>query len=599
MHVIKFPILRYFVRHLERPAALFLILIIAILGNNNVIAQPPAQDNNRQLVIKLSAPESIQGILDHYFELPKVPLVDETALHGFIHRAQREISELLATEGYFTPTILLKPDLPADTKIIEVNPGPRTLVDEIQIEFQGELADDKPNQRARIEQLRNAWPLKIGRPFRSSDWEEAKADLLSNVTQEDYAAAYIVKSHAIVDPEKTNAKLLVIINSGPVFYFGDLVVTGLDRYENTEVRNFAPFRTGDPYRRDALFIFQKALQNIRHFSSVTVSITPDITQHKAIPVQIVLTENKAKRIALGAGYSSNTGGRGELSYRNYNLLDRLWSLETTLRLEQKRQTFFAGVDTLPDQNNFKYGSGVRLQMTDIANLKTSNQRINFSRSYLTNTTQRQLDLSWQREEKRPAGGFNQTNQALALDWRWRYYSVDDPINVRRGSISEMQIGGASRQVLSDQDFLRTYARQQFWWPVGKRDVIYLRGEAGYTLTNSRSGIPQEFLFRAGGIQSVRGYNFMSLGVDEGHAVVGGRTLATGTLEYTHWMFDNWGGAIFADIGNAADNWKKFNPSLGYGAGARWRSPAGPLALDLARGHETGTLRLHFSIAVAF
>ena len=92
---------------------------------------------------------------------------------------------------------------------------------------------------------------------------------------------------------------------------------------------------------------------------------------------------------------------------------------------------------------------------------------------------------------------------------------------------------------------------------------------------------------------------MSLGVDEGRAVVGGRTLATGTLEYTHWMFDNWGGAVFADIGSAADNWKKFNPSLGYGAGARWRSPVGPLALDLARGHETGTLRLHFSIAVAF
>ena len=39
--------------------------------------------------------------------------------------------------------------------------------------------------------------------------------------------------------------------------------------------------------------------------------------------------------------------------------------------------------------------------------------------------------------------------------------------------------------------------------------------------------------------------------------------------------------------------------LGYGAGIRWRSPAGPLALDLTRAHETGTLRLHFSMAVAF
>ncbi|HNP51525.1 MAG TPA: BamA/TamA family outer membrane protein, partial [Nitrosomonas nitrosa] len=52
-------------------------------------------------------------------------------------------------------------------------------------------------------------------------------------------------------------------------------------------------------------------------------------------------------------------------------------------------------------------------------------------------------------------------------------------------------------------------------------------------------------------------------------------------------------------GDAADSWQSFNPSLGYGSGIRWRSPAGPFALDLARRHDTGTLRVHFSIAVAF
>jgi translocation and assembly module TamA len=58
-------------------------------------------------------------------------------------------------------------------------------------------------------------------------------------------------------------------------------------------------------------------------------------------------------------------------------------------------------------------------------------------------------------------------------------------------------------------------------------------------------------------------------------------------------------AGFVDAGNAADDRLTFRLLPGYGAGARWRSPAGPLAVDLAYGQEERKLRLHLSIAVAF
>jgi len=75
-------------------------------------------------------------------------------------------------------------------------------------------------------------------------------------------------------------------------------------------------------------------------------------------------------------------------------------------------------------------------------------------------------------------------------------------------------------------------------------------------------------------------------------------MATGSAEYTHW-FGNWGVALFSDAGGAADVAPDLRMSLGYGIGARWRSPVGPLALDLARGKGQPDLRVHFSIAVAF
>src|SRR5665648_53383 len=107
MHAVKFPGYRYLVQPLKRLSVLFIIFTISILCNSKVIAQP-AHDKKSQPTIKLSTPASVQSVLDKYFELPKTPLVDETAQRAFMRRAQREIGELLATEGYFTPTVILQ-----------------------------------------------------------------------------------------------------------------------------------------------------------------------------------------------------------------------------------------------------------------------------------------------------------------------------------------------------------------------------------------------------------------------------------------------------------------------------------------------------------
>jgi translocation and assembly module TamA len=57
--------------------------------------------------------------------------------------------------------------------------------------------------------------------------------------------------------------------------------------------------------------------------------------------------------------------------------------------------------------------------------------------------------------------------------------------------------------------------------------------------------------------------------------------------------------VFADVGRAADRWSDLDPALGYGVGLRYRSPIGALKIDLARGHETGNVRLHFTLGVTF
>lgn len=575
-------------------------LVLFLLALNNGAAE--AQwfwTKSKPATVTIDAPEPVRALLETHFQLPHAPVEDETLRAALIRRAKREIGELLATEGYFTPSVTLEFLSPDKPPVLHVVPGPRTLVAELDIEFKGDIAADEPGRRARIEKLRAAWSLGVDQPFRSAAWEEAKAVLLSSVAGEDYPAASVEESKAVVNAAAARVRLLVRLDSGPAFRYGNLVIKGLNRYEQSLISGLAPFKAGDPYRRDQLLAFQTKLQNLPQFSSVSVHVDPDSTMHQAAPVEVALTEAKSQRISVGAGYSSNTGGRGEINYTHNDLLDQALQLNSVLRIEQKRQTLSATLDSIPNQEGRWFSAGGSLDRTFIQQLETMREKVSLSRNQLAGAVETRVFLNWQREDRAPKGGLHQINQTLMLDGQIRYRSIDNPLFPRDGSATELRIGGGSKEVLSDQDFLRTYVRHQFWYPIGKRHVLFLRGEMGYTFAPSRFGIPQEYLFRAGGIQSVRGYAFQSLGVHEGQAVVGGRVMATGTIEYDHWITPTWGAAIFTDVGDAADSLRSLDLAVGYGAGIRWRSPVGPLALDLARGQRDGKLRMHFSIAVAF
>ena len=58
-------------------------------------------------------------------------------------------------------------------------------------------------------------------------------------------------------------------------------------------------------------------------------------------------------------------------------------------------------------------------------------------------------------------------------------------------------------------------------------------------------------------------------------------------------------ALFADAGQAANDWGGLRPVFGYGTGIRYRSPIGPLRLDVAWAEELREIRFHLSVGVTF
>ena len=567
---------------------------------------PVLAEGNSNPPVKLIAPETVSKVLAQHFVLPDTMLKNESERAIFLRRAEREIPELLSTEGYFSGKAVLRSVTEDGVLELEVIPGQRTLVTEVNIEFRGDLALPETQRLERVNQLRAAWPLPPGTPFRSTAWDDAKADLLSRVASRDYAAARLAESSAKVDPVKAAASLHVVVDSGPRFLFGELQVSGLERYNELLISRYATFSHSQPYQRNLLLSFQTQLQNLPQFSSVIVNldIPPELDRSDSgngiviAPVKVMLTEAKSRKLSLGIGYSSNNGVRKEVNYQSYNFLNQAWTLSSAVIFEQNRQSISAGIDTPPNPLGYHLTWNGNAEKTQIQGLETRRDKLGVMRSRTQSGIETGIGLNWQQEQRLPLGGIRETDQALVLDWHWNRRTVDNPLFPMSGALTELLVGGASKALLSDQNFVRSYVRHQLWIPLGERDVVLLRIEGGYTASNSRLGIPQEYLFRVGGTQTVRGFAYQSLGFREGGAVVGGRVMATGSAEYVHWI-GNWGAALFTDAGGAADVAPDLQMSLGYGIGARWRSPLGPLALDLARGKGQPGSRVHFSIAVAF
>jgi translocation and assembly module TamA len=202
--------------------------------------------------------------------------------------------------------------------------------------------------------------------------------------------------------------------------------------------------------------------------------------------------------------------------------------------------------------------------------------------------------------------------AGSLNYNWLRRDVNSILQPTVGSALSLQGGvgyGSGTEKRTDRPeeeqskgpFVRAYARYNYYQPFGGW-FANARVEAGQVFVHSRIAVPDTILFRAGGDNSVRGYGYRTLGPRINGVVVGGRVETTASVELEHPLTDRLPslfGALFVDAGNAADRWNDLRPVVGVGTGLHYRSPVGPLRLDVAYGVDEQRWRLHLSVGVTF
>jgi len=527
-----------------------------------------------------------------------------TALRPWMRDVRRRVPEMAAAEGWFSASVDIEIADDREGVHVTVTPGARTTVADVTIDFIGDIATESVERAARRSVLREAWGLQPGAILRSADWEDAKRRLEEKLVEEDYAAGRISSSEARVDAQAARATLHVVLDSGPPFTLGETTVEGLQRYDEALVRRNVDWKRGDRYRLARLTALQRALQNAPWFASVVVDVDRDPAKAAEVPVKVTVVERPSIEVGVALGYGTDSGARAEVAFRDRNLFARGWDLQSSARVDRDRQIgyadvylppFVSGARSYPTRDSF----GVLAEHTDIEDLQTRRVAVAGYRQWTLDTIETRCGLSYQVEQQLPAGAAQTVTRALApvANLTWRH--VDNFFDPTRGVVLNLQLAAGSKPLGSTQDFIKTYAQAQVWIPLGENDQILVRGEIGKTFASSKDGIPQDFVFRAGGSRSNRGYAYQSLGVQEGSAIVGGRFLGTMNVDYVHWFSSQWGGAVFYDMGTAADTSRDWDAVRSYGLGARYRTTAGPLALDLAYADRDRKFRIAFSVTVAF
>ncbi len=575
---------------------------------------PPASQDlprgARTFTVTWQGPRVLCALFEKHLPPPAPETGERRAgsIRPWIRDIRRRVPEIAASEGYFSTSLDIEFDGEARSHAtVTVTPGPRIVVDTVDISFTGEIAGSDAKLEKRRAELADSWTMKRGQPFRSPDWDVAKTRLEEAVTEIDYAAATLTQTRAEVDVEAARASLKIVVDSGPAFTLGDVEITGIDRYPEAVVRRLVDLERGERYNRTRLQDIQHLVQNGPWFSSVVVDVEHDPMKPRLVPVKMSVTERPAREIGLSLGYGTDDGLRGEAAFRHRDLFHRGLDLQSSVRVSQERQIGYADIYLPPGLFTmrrlgvvpFKDSVGVLAEHSTIQNLALSRFAVAGYRHFVLEKFELRFGLSYQVERSYPEGADIRIKRALApiVAVTWRH--VDNMFDPKRGGVFNMQFATGSKSLASGDDFVKAYAQYQYWIPLGARDQILLRTEVGRTFAQSRERIPEDFLFRAGGARSNRGYAYQSLGVQEGNAVVGGRFLATGTLEYVHWLNDRWGAALFTDIGGAADTPGDWEPLKSYGVGARFKTPAGPFALDLAYAGRDHKFRLAFSVTIAF
>ncbi len=558
-------------------------------------------------------------------------------------KAEAEIHRALEPFGYYRPEVesgLRRPKTEGAPwrAVFQVDPGPPLLITELDLQL-GEAASA----------LAGIFPLAEGDILDHRQYKKGKQELLRQARALGYLRARLGLHRIEIEPQAYRAAIRIHLNTGPLHRYCGLNFEQ-EGFKEDFLRAFVPMKKGQPYTQESEAELRRALVASGHFRRVEIErLLPQDETSSDVYLLVHLEAHKLNRYRTRFGWGTDSGFGLHFDWTRRNLWQEGHQLNVGTVLVQERAKLVGEArysipsDPLFNQrielfarhqskdltyedaglpqgdktriiNNTiglslprprRLWAGLDLQESlSVTYLTESYDLFEMLFGHLSDTVQNFIEIQLGDDRKTMQADY----QGLVLGADWIYRTMDDPLNARRGDYLRLSLKGAHKSLGSNFSFAQARLRSATIRSLGDGRLI-LRGDAAYTDAQTirlesfsdvvANQFPELYEFRAGGDRSVRGYKYEELLPT--NSFTGGKHLLVGSVEYEHPIIPDWSAAVFVDAGTAFNDFADIDPGIGVGVGARWRSPVGPVRLDLAvpMTDADAAFRIHITIGPEF
>jgi len=403
----------------------------------------------------------------------------------------------------------------------------------------------------------------------------------------------VVKPEILPDPDSAFVRIRFNIQEGPFLTIGQLSITGQKKTKLPVIRRELWFETGDTLRRSALSQARHQLYLTGLFRSVYLQPAAMDSSDSAAARDIIVEVQEKPSIELNTsvGYGTEEKGRLKVEALNNNLYG------TARKIGLKAKLSFIGYGSEASFTEpWTFGSRIKtnanlfwdyLEETGYTITKTGGRLLLGRKfgSFITGSVGTRFENSYLKDIKLVSLPDTLTAFVRSLMVAVNYDSRDDLFDTRRGVFAELSNEFAGPFLSNTTLFSRSIARLKYFRSVWSSGVLASALETGWIIDFSdRMKLPPNERFYAGGSNSLRGFDYRSVGPkDENGVAMGGRfKIVFNMLELRQTVYKMVGVAAFFELGNVWSSIADFRPlelRPCVGLGPRIETPIGIIRAD--------------------
>lgn len=444
-----------------------------------------------------------------------------------------------------------------------------------------------------------------------------------------------------------HVSLFVVAEPGPQATFGRITVRGNDGVSDGRVKSLLSMKEGQQFRISRVVDSQRRLYNREIFQFVSIDADTAGTVGAPVPVEVVLTQGKPRRLSITPGYGSEEKARITTTLRHMNFFGGARTAQTTFRWSSLDRGFRANIE---EPSLFRRGISMSVggqywyANEPAYELTTKGGRVTFAKAMERSDPVRRkqslttLSVTFVNEYEdytvsdealndptfyddlialglNPNTGRGQ-GQLLALSVDLQRNTTPNLIDARSGHLLNVHVEQAGQWMPGAYNYTEYTAEARKYVSLGNV-VIAGRARAG-TLDAPgllAANIPFFKRYFLGGSSSLRGWGRFEVSpLTFSGTPIGGHSMFESSAEIRVPLFGQFTIVGFIDAGNVW--YESFDINLDdlkmdVGPGLRYRTPIGPVRVDLGyqltridgllvNGEpEPRRWRIHFSIGQAF